>query len=119
MDTTQIRSSRFAGVLLALGGIYVTYSSSAAPGEMALQVRDAGKGSDVERSVSAAPRRAIQCRRCAGVVLGESMELAYQMLTSTGGAKHDYFMLDGSYDHFLFYQRPSGRDAASLAVRLC
>lgn len=38
-----------------------------------------------------------------GVVLGESMELAYQMLTSTGGAKHDYFMLDGSYDHFFFF----------------
>ena len=37
-----------------------------------------------------------------GLVLGESMELAYQMLTSTGGAKHDYFMLDGSYDHFYF-----------------
>lgn len=26
----------------------------------------------------------------------------YQILTSTGGAKHDYFMLDGSYDHFYF-----------------
>ena len=37
-----------------------------------------------------------------GLVLGDSMELAYQMLTSTGGAKHDYFMLDGSYDHFYF-----------------
>lgn len=30
------------------------------------------------------------------------MDLAYQILTSTGGAKHDYFMLDGSYDHFYF-----------------
>ena len=38
-----------------------------------------------------------------GLVLGDSMELAYQMLTSTGGAKHDYFMLDGSYDHFYFF----------------
>ena len=28
--------------------------------------------------------------------------LIYQMLTSTGGARHDYFMLDGSYDHFYF-----------------
>ena len=30
------------------------------------------------------------------------MDLAYQILTSTGGAKHDYFMLGGSYDHFYF-----------------
>ena len=37
-----------------------------------------------------------------GLVLGDSMDLAYQILTSTGGAKHDYFMLDGSYDHFYF-----------------
>ena len=34
--------------------------------------------------------------------LCDSMELGYQILTSTGGVKHDYFMLDGSYDHFYF-----------------
>ena len=30
IDTTQVRSSRFAGVLLAPTGIFVTYNSSAA-----------------------------------------------------------------------------------------
>ena len=30
------------------------------------------------------------------------MDLAYQILTSTGGRKHDFFMLDGSYEHFLY-----------------
>lgn len=39
-----------------------------------------------------------------GLVLGESMELAYQMLTSTGGAKHDYFMLTAATTIFIFSQ---------------
>ena len=30
IDTTQVRSSRFAGVLLAPTGIFVTYNSGAA-----------------------------------------------------------------------------------------
>ena len=42
IDTTQVRSSRFAGVLLAPTGIFVTYNSGTAlmksPDEMALQV---------------------------------------------------------------------------------
>ena len=37
-----------------------------------------------------------------GLILGNSMDLAYQILTSTGGRKHDFFMLDGSYEHFLY-----------------
>ncbi len=37
-----------------------------------------------------------------GLILSESMELAYQLLTNTGGAKRDYFILDGNYDHFHF-----------------
>lgn len=36
------------------------------------------------------------------MILGNSMDLAYQILTSTGGRKHDFFMLDGSYEHFLY-----------------
>ena len=37
-----------------------------------------------------------------GAAKGAAAGGPYQMLTSTGGAKHDYFMLDGSYDHFYF-----------------
>ena len=71
---------------------------------MALQIRDAGKGADVERPVPAAFGRAVPRRRCAWAGAGDSMELAYQMLTSTGGAKHDYFMLDAATTIFIFSQ---------------
>ena len=37
-----------------------------------------------------------------GLVLGDSREFAYQMLTSTGGGNHDYFLLDGRHAHFYF-----------------
>ena len=102
IDTTQVRSSRFAGVLLAPTGIFVTYNSSAAL--MKWRCKSEMRVKALMWSVLCQQRLAGQYRAedVHGLVLGESMELAYQMLTSTGGAKHDYFMLDGSYDHFYF-----------------
>ena len=103
VDTTQIRSSRFTGVLLTSSGIYVTYNSSAAL--MKWRYKSEMRVKALMWIVLCQQRLTGQYNADAvqGVVLGESMELAYQMLTSTGGAKHDYFMLDGSYDHFFFF----------------
>lgn len=103
VDTTQIRSSRFTGVLLTSSGIYVTYNSSAAL--MKWRYKSEMRVKALMWSVLCQQRLTGQYNADAvqGVILGESMELAYQMLTSTGGAKHDYFMLDGSYDHFFFF----------------
>ena len=69
---------------------------------MALQIRTAVK--TLLWNILCQQRLAQQYRveQVHGLVLGDSMDLAYQILTSTGGAKHDYFMLDGSYDHFYF-----------------
>ena len=102
IDTTQVRSSRFTGVLLAPTGIFVTYNSSAAL--MKWRCKSEMRVKALMWSVLCQQRLAGQYRAedVHGLVLGDSMELAYQMLTSTGGAKHDYFMLDGSYDHFYF-----------------
>ena len=99
---TQVRSSRFAGVLLAPTGIFVTYNSGAAL--MKWRCKSEIRVKALMWSVLCQQRLAGQYRAedVHGLVLGDSMELAYQMLTSTGGAKHDYFMLDGSYDHFYF-----------------
>lgn len=102
IDATQIRSSRFTGVLLAPTGIFVTYNSGAAL--MKWRCKSEMRVKALMWSVLCQQRLAGQYRAedVHGLVLGDSMELAYQMLTSTGGAKHDYFMLDGSYDHFYF-----------------
>jgi len=37
-----------------------------------------------------------------GLILGDNMELAYQMLTGTGEVKRNYFILDGNYDNFIY-----------------
>lgn len=102
IDTTQIRSSRFTGVLLAPSGIFVIYNSSTAL--MKWRYKSEMRVKTLIWSVLCQQRLPRQYHSDAvqGVVLGESMELAFQMLTSTGGTKHDYFMLDGSYDHFFF-----------------
>jgi hypothetical protein len=36
------------------------------------------------------------------MMLGKDMEQAYQLLTSTGGVKRNHFVLDGSYDSFIY-----------------
>lgn len=101
-DATQIRSSRFAGVLLAPTGIFVTYNSGGAL--MKWRYKSELRVKTLLWNILCQQRLAQQYRveQVHGLVLGDSMDLAYQILTSTGGAKHDYFMLDGSYDHFYF-----------------
>ena len=117
IDTTQVRSSRFAGVLLAPTGIFVTYNSSAAL--MKWRCKSEMRVKALMWSVLCQQRLASQYRAedVHGLVLGESMELAYQLLTSTGGAKHDYFMLDGSYDHFYF--RTNNHQGEVILALLC
>ena len=102
IDTTKIRSSRSTGILLAPSGIFVTYNSSSAL--MKWRYKSELRVKTLLWNILCQQRLAQQYRveQVHGLVLGDSMDLAYQILTSTGGAKHDYFMLDGSYDHFYF-----------------
>ena len=102
IDTTKIRSSRSTGILLAPSGIFVTYNSSSAL--MKWRYKSEMRVKALIWSVICQQRLAPQFRHedVHGLILGNSMDLAYQILTSTGGRKHDFFMLDGSYEHFLY-----------------
>lgn len=102
IDTTKIRSSRFAGILLSSSGIFVTYNSGNSLMKWHYQS---------EMRVKALIWTTLcQQRLCnqfcpddiSGLAFGNTMELAYQMLTSTGGSKHEYFVLGNSYDHFYY-----------------
>lgn len=101
IDTTKIRSSRSTGILLAPSGIFVTYNSSAL---MKWRYKSEMRVKALIWSVICQQRLSPQFRHedVHGLILGNSMDLAYQILTSTGGRKHDFFMLDGSYEHFLY-----------------
>ena len=80
IDTTQVRSSRFAGVLLAPTGIFVTYNSGAAL--MKWRCKSEMRVKALMWSVLCQQRLAGQY--CAedvhGLVLGDSMELAYRAI---------------------------------------
>ena len=103
IDTTQVRSSRFAGVLLAPTGIFVTYNSGTALMKWRCK-SEMRVSADVECPVPTASGRSVPRRRCAWLVLGESMELAYQMLTSTGGAKQTISCWTAATTIFIFSQ---------------
>ena len=102
IDTTKIYNSRFSGVILSPTSILVTYSSGTAL--MKWHYKSEMRVKALMWSVLCQQRLSTQYRMgdVHGLVLGHSMDLAYQILTSTGGPKHDYFMLDGSFDHFYF-----------------
>ena len=87
---------------MSIDGIYATYNSGAAL--MKWRYKSELRVKTLLWRVLCQQRLAGQyhTENVYGLVLGDSMELGYQILTSTGGVKHDYFMLDGSYDHFYF-----------------
>ena len=102
IDFTKIRSSRSVGVLLAPAGIFVTYNCG--PGLMKWRYKSELRMKTLMWTVLCQQRLASQFRPVdvSGLVLGDGMEPAYQMLTSNGGKRHDCFMLDGCYDHFFY-----------------
>ncbi|MCL2816450.1 MAG: hypothetical protein FWD23_17785, partial [Oscillospiraceae bacterium] len=52
-----------------------------------------------------------------GMMLGNDMEQMYQLLTSTGGVKRNYFILDGNYDSFIYLT--NDRNGETLLRLLC
>ena len=102
IETTKIRSSRFTGILLAPTGIFVTYNSGAAL--MKWRSKSELRVKTLIWNILCQQRLAglYRTEEVRGLVLGDSMDLAYQMLISTGGPKRDCFMLDSSYDHLHF-----------------
>ena len=51
--------------------------------------------------------------RCGGLLLGDSMEQAYELLTNQGGK--NYSILDGSYERFCF---PTNDHHGEVLLRL-
>ena len=102
IDTTKIRSSRFVGVLLAPSGVFVTYNSGHSL--MKWHYRSEMRVKALLWTTLCQQRLSGQYHPndVFGLALGSGMDPAYQMLTSNGGAKHEYFVLGNSYDHFYY-----------------
>jgi len=99
----KVRGARAVGVLLTSKEVYVTYNT--ADSLMKWEYKSEMRTKALMKHVLCHQRLSHQYRpeNVKGLILGESMETAYQLLTSTGGVKRSYFVLDNNYDSFLYF----------------
>ena len=102
MGTTfvKIRGARSVGVLLTPQHIHVVYNMGNALMKWSYKAEMRTKA--LMQTVLCRERMPHQYHPDAvrGLLLGDSMELAYELLTDQGGK--NYFVLDGSYERFCF-----------------
>jgi hypothetical protein len=100
--STAVRGARMTGALLTDTAAYVVYNA----GDGLI------KWNYKSEMRAKALLTALLCReRLPGIyesdnikalIFGNGMDTAFQLMTSTGGVKRSYFILDGSYDSFLY-----------------
>lgn len=97
--TTKIRNSRSVGSLLARHCVYCIYNtgSTVMKWEYRTEVR-----------LTAFLQHYLKCYPYTGhppiraIMFGDTMDVALQLMTSTGGPRRDLFMLDKAFDYFHF-----------------
>ena len=102
MGTTfvKIRGARSVGILLTPQHIHVVYNMGNALMKWSYKAEMRTKA--LMQTVLCRERMPHQYHldTVQGLLLGDSMELAYELLTNQGGK--NYFILDGSYERFCF-----------------
>ena len=101
-EFVKIRGARTVGVLLTPGKIFIIYNTGNAL--MKWEYKSEMRTKALIKTLLCRERLPRQYRPedIEGIVFGADMDVAYQLMTSTGGAKHNYFLLDGNYDNFHF-----------------
>lgn len=101
-DATGVRGSRMVGALLTGSSIYVVYNTGGTL--MKWDHRPELRAKTLMRVALCQQRLAGQyeAEDIKALALGNDMDLAYQLLTGTGGKKRSYFVVDGNYDNFHF-----------------
>jgi len=103
MDCVKIHGARMVGTLLTPDKVFVVYNTgnSLMKWEYKSEMRTKALIKTLlwrERM----PEQYSMDDEVEGLVFGADMEIALSLLSSTGGVKHNYFMLDGNYDNFHF-----------------
>lgn len=107
--TTKIKNSRIMGILLSSQCIYCIYNTGTnlMKWEYRTEVRLNAFLQQYFQSFPYPNRPQIRA-----IMFGDDMEVALQLLTSTGGHKRSLFSLDASFEHFHFL--PSSIEGESL-----
>jgi hypothetical protein len=98
----NVRGSRSAGVLLTETELFIVYNTGGSL--MCWDYAAEIKTKSNLRQVLCFNRFPHQYRpiNLRAMMLGNEMEQAYQILTSTGGQKRSYFILDNNYESFVY-----------------
>ncbi|MDD3279566.1 MAG: hypothetical protein PHG16_11930 [Lachnospiraceae bacterium] len=95
--TTKIKNSRSVGILMASHCVYAIYNTggSVLKWEYKTEVRLNAFLQHYlhEKPYSGPPK-------IRAIMLGDSMDMAYRLMTSTGGYRKSLFMLDTAFEHF-------------------
>lgn len=101
-QTVKIRGSRAAGVLLADSGVFSIYNTGATQMKWAYKSEMRLKALlQMELCQNRFPDQFMNAQQCA-IVFGTDMERLDTLMGADGGKPHNYFALDGSFDHFCF-----------------
>lgn len=116
-DALKIQNARSVGILLTPEEVYIVYNTDGA----------LMKWDYKSEMRTKALMKYYLCQECLphqyaaesvkGMIFGSNMEMAYQLLTSTGGYKRSYFVLDGNFDSFVFLT--SDKNGELLLKLLC
>lgn len=101
-ESVQIQGARAVGVLLTVPEVFVVYNTGGSL--MKWGYKSEMRTKALMKTVLCRNRLPRQYRpeSIRALMLGSSMEQMYQLLTSTGGVKRNYFVLDGNYDSFIY-----------------
>ena len=113
-DTTKIRNSRCMGIVLTSECVFAIYNTGNAlmKWEYRTEIR---VNAFLQQYLSGNPYPGIPKVRA--IMLGRDMDMAYRLLTSTGGHKKAFFSLDTSYEHFHYV--PNTPEGELLLKVLC
>lgn len=103
-DATKIRNSRCMGVLLSSDCAYSIYNTgnTLMKWEYRTEIR---VNAFLQQYLAGNPYSGLPQIRA--IMLGRDMDMAYRLLTSTGGRKKSLFTLDTSFEHFHYVPNTS------------
>lgn len=115
LESAKIKNARFTGVLVSPAGTWLTYHTGAAV--MKWESKSEQRTKALVASLLNGRQTLLRPSDVGGVMIGQDMDTAYELLASNGGVKRAYFRVDNTFEHFPFI--PLGEEGVFLLKVLC
>ena len=116
-EFVKVRGARMVGTLLTSSNAFVVYNPGSA--KCRWEYKSEMRTKALMKTVLCQQRLAGQYAPDAvqGIILGDGMEMAYELLAGRESGQRNYFVLDGNYDSFHYI--PNNRDGEVILKILC